>query len=922
MWNFKAFSGMPRAKVAVVACSTVLALSNPAAAAAQANSVSGTVVDQSGAAVANAHVRLLSAANTEAARARTDEGGRFLFSGLTDATYIVIVEKTGFKELRTTVTASAAGTTPGEYVIEVAAPIDAVTVTPARGEAQEIFDTPEAVTIVSRNEISRRSFVVLPQALREEAGIHVQQTSRNQGSLFVRGLTGQQVVTLIDGVRFNNSTFRPGPNQYQALIDPYFIDRVEIVRGPNSSQYGSDSLGGTINVLTQPAGPFSGDLHLHGAATAFFGSADLSSGGSVLLTGGAADWAFAVEGNGARTQDLRPGGGIDSHSAVTRFLGISSKVLGNRLQDTAFTQYGASSKFVYRRSPRDLITIEYLRGAQLGARRYDQLDGGNGNLLNRFEPQIVDFLVGRYERLGLHPFDSLSFTFSYNGQRDDRSFQNVNNSDLGLRSKITDEKNRTDAYGYQAQATTHFGSRNSVVFGGEFYDEYISARRIERQFSQSTGDFSVLNDVRARYPNGARYKTIGIFAQDMATLIPNRLTGTVGIRYANFRYSQSPQKNPFATGGVPSVPPFETSVGDITFNTGAVLAVNDHLNLTASISRGFRAPNANDLGSIGLTSLGFEISPQEGEGLGAFIGGFASSEREEAEEAPSSGQPVQPLRSEHLINYELGLRLRTSRVGASMAVFDSEFRDFIERRVVVLAQGATGLLIGGQPIIHQDETGAVFTALSNTPVLVRANAGRVRFRGAEASVWLHLAPDLTLTANGFYLRASDLDTGRPPALEGGIPPATGFLSLQWEPTGRRFWLEGFSTLALAQKRLSDEDFEEARIGGIRDREEIANFFNNGAVARGLVRNGVLLATGETLAQVWLRVLGPDPEADLPLFNKMPGYATLNFRGGYRLSESSSITVIIENILDKNYRTMGSGVDAPGFNAVVRYSFRF
>lgn len=80
-------------------------------------------------------------------------------------------------------------------------------------------------------------------------------------------------------------------------------------------------------------------------------------------------------------------------------------------------------------------------------------------------------------------------------------------------------------------------------------------------------------------------------------------------------------------------------------------------------------------------------------------------------------------------------------------------------------------------------------------------------------------------------------------------------------------------------------------------------------------------TDETLAQVQLRILGPSLQPNT-LFNKNPGFALLNLRSGFRIGERSSVTVILENIFDKNYRTMGSGIDGPGINAAVRYSFRF
>src|SRR4029078_9090350 len=117
------------------------------------------------------------------------------------------------------------------------------------------------------------------------------------------------------------------------------------------------------------------------------------------------------------------------------------------------------------------------------------------------------------------------------------------------------------------------------------------------------------------------------------------------------------------------------------------------------------------------------------------------------------------------------------------------------------------------------------------------------------------------------------------------------------------------------------DISQARIGGVRTKEEIAAFFNGGAISRGLVLDGILLATGETLGPVQLRLL---VQGLLPnqLFTKNPAFALLNLRGGFRIGERSSLTLILENIFDKNYRTMGSGIDGPGTNAAVRYSFNF
>ena len=893
--------------LASLAHSDTFANSSPSA------EIAGVVVDQTGATVGGASVVLIGVAGVEAQRSLTDQSGRFKLEKVLATDYVVSVHKSGFREVRRVLHLTPGDTVQLQFQLNVASIFETVTVTPARGQPLELFNVPQAPEVVTETEIARHAANVLPQALRDVPGVHIQQTTSGQGSPFVRGLTGQQVVHLINGVRFNNSTFRPGANQYTALIDHDFADRIEVVRGPGSTQYGSDSLGGTINVLTRaPKGTDS--LDVRGDVHTFFASADLSAGISTNISGGTNDWGFVIAASGRRTQDLRTGGGLDSHSVVTRLLGISSKFLGDRLQDTAYGQYNAEGKFQFKVSDADVLSFEYLRGTQLGLRRYDQLNGGLGNLLNSFDPQVLDFFTARYDRVGAGPFDSISSVFSYNGQRDDRRSQGINNAQ-GLRSRISDEFNLTRAFGYQAQASARVKRNHSLTFGAEFYDEHITSRRQDFSFSNATLAFTNVADVRARFPNGSKYQTLGIFAQDIASLIPRRLTAHLGIRYSLFKYSQSSFDNPLDASGRPTVPDLQESFDDVTFNTGLTFTINRHINLTGNISRGFRAPNVNDFAATGLSGLGFEVSPDEGVRLGGSTGALDASRR------LTGVRPLEPIKPEQLYNYELAIRFDGSRLSGSLAGFDSEISNLIERRTLLLPAGAVGQLVGGQPIIRQDATGAVFTSLSNTAVFVRTNAVKVRLRGVEGSMALKLRRDLALNANAFYVRGTDLRTGAPPSLENGIPPATGFVGVKWERAGTPGWIELYSNFAAPQRRFSDNDISQARIGGLRTREEIAGFFNGGAVPRGLVRNGILLPTGETLAQVQLRILGPGLQPNA-LFSKNPGFALLNLRGGFRIGERSSVTVILENIFDKNYRTMGSGIDGAGVNAAVRYSLSF
>ena len=893
----------------------LLSLGSTSALASPGATLRGAVVDASGAALVGAQIRVLTPADAEIARATTGASGEFTISPLPPARYVVAASFEGFGSERRAVTLNAGATVDLTLRLELGARSETVTVTPSRGDATGIARVPEFVTVTPSGVLELRGFVTWPQALREETGVHVQQTTTSQGSPYVRGMTGQQVVHLVDGIRFNTSTFRPGANQYTALIEPVFVDRVEIVRGPGSAQYGSDALGGTINVVTRPTlvASSSGSA-LRGSLVTSLASADMSAGAGAHVAAGGSRWGTSLGLSVRRMQDMRTGGGLDSHSVATRLLGLPSTVLGRRLQDTAYTQTGASARMFVRPSDGEVVTLAYIHGVQRGARRYDQLDGGIGNLIAQFDPQALDFGSLRYERLGAGPLDSITATVSFNAQRDDRSSQGVNNAKAGLRSTISDEENRTRVFGGQVLGTTTPGARHHLSFGAELYAERVSSRRWDHAFDTATGDFTKTTEPRARFPNGATYQTTAAFGHDTFEVWQGRLLASLGARYSDFRYAQTPAGNPLSADDTPTVLPFATSFSDVTFDAGLLLNATDRVALTARAARGFRAPNVNDFGSIGLSGIGFEVSPDEGMRLGARAARIGEETR--------ASMPVQQLGPEVLWSYEAGLKFGGTRVSAAAAAFGAEVGHFIERRTILLSPGAVGQLIGGQPIIRQDASGAVYTALSGNPVYVRVNAGRVRTLGLEASLRVKVTSTVTASANIAAVRATDLETDAPPAIENGVPPPTGSASLRWDSASRPWWVEAYTLYAWPQHRLSGNDLQQARIGAMRTRQEIIDFFNNGAVARALVQNGLLVATGETAAQVATRVLGPDPNARIPLFTVHAGYLTLNLRGGWRFSSRASIVVIAENLLDRNYRTMGSGVDAPGFNLQVKHTFAF
>src|SRR5688572_15264088 len=125
-----------------------------------------------------------------------------------------------------------------------------VTVTATR-KPQEKHLIPYTIQSLSLVDFEKYQPRTTPEALVGLTGVFVQKTNHGGGSPFIRGLTGNQTLILIDGIRLNNSTFRYGPNQYLNTIDIYTINRIEVAKGTGSVQYGTDAIGGVVQVITK-----------------------------------------------------------------------------------------------------------------------------------------------------------------------------------------------------------------------------------------------------------------------------------------------------------------------------------------------------------------------------------------------------------------------------------------------------------------------------------------------------------------------------------------------------------------------------------------------------------------------------------------------------------------------------------------------
>ena len=297
------------------------------------------------------------------------------------------------------------------------------------------------------------------------------------------------------------------------------------------------------------------------------------------------------------------------------------------------------------------LTLWYQRSDLDRVRSYKDLWGGLGRLRYDFTPQDLQFFYARYEKLGLGFIDSLSGTFSVNSQADGSVRQGLQSTD-----PVVDDDVSVKALGYSLQGTTHLGRRHALVFGGEIYDERIGASRFD--FDPRT---NATVQKRARYPDGSRYTTYGLFAQNSADLIHRKLRAVLAGRFTGVDFRTFAERNRDASGSNLGVIDVSQTYQDLTFNTNLVWQLNELIALNFLVGRGFRSPNLNDLGALGLNDLGYEVPGQD---AAAFNGLIGSSD---GEDALSTGRNVDRLAAERMFNYEFGVTLRHQSILRSRA---------------------------------------------------------------------------------------------------------------------------------------------------------------------------------------------------------------------------------------------------------------
>jgi TonB-dependent heme/hemoglobin receptor len=415
-------------------------------------------------------------------------------------------------------------------------------------------DTPQAVNIVTSRMISERNVATLPDALAGESGVLIQKSNTGGGSPFIRGLTGKQVLILIDGVRVNNSYFRFGPHQYLNTIDSNDIDRVEVVHGPTSVLYGTDALAGVINVITRNNTYASGEAQTQGLVALRAGSADSSLGGRARVEYRQGDLSVAAGVSVKRFGDLRGGEGV----------GLQVP--------TAYNEQSGNVKLSWRLAPNHELTFMQQLLNQDNVPKTNEVTLGTRSKFE-YEPQLrtLGYLAWRATDLKSMLADEFLVQLSYSHQREGERIV-----ERATPTVETQEITDIATPGLNAQFNRDFGKALRLRYGFEMYQDTYDTQKKRLDLAAGTEAAQTPGT-----PNGAKYETSGVFAQAEWTLGDAQFIP--GIRYARFKADGQVQGQSL-----------KLEDGKATASVSALYRLTSQLNLVGSVAQGYRAPNMED----------------------------------------------------------------------------------------------------------------------------------------------------------------------------------------------------------------------------------------------------------------------------------------------------------------------------------------
>jgi hemoglobin/transferrin/lactoferrin receptor protein len=506
--------------------------------------------------------------------------------------------------------------------------LDEVKVTAGRVE-QELMDVNMSVSVITQEEIRRSSARNVGELLEDIPGVRINNDGgQGMKRIKIRGEDAFRTLVMIDGQKVSEHKSMSGSPM---LIDPSMIERIEVIKGPASVLYGSDAIGGAINIITKKGGT----KPIEGEVSAGMNTSASGKNASGSIYGGIDGWKYRLSASIEDNDNLKtPKGEMENTyftaRSVSGFLSYDftpDATVGASL-DYYDLEFGSS----------DVNTPGFAVDVPKWTRFKAAAFGEFKNITSSFvrlrtdifyqksKKDMTNTVPGVWTQGEVDTFKAMGF---------EEAFLNRVGVQAGnayvLQPHASNDMNQ---YGFSIQADWQIGDRNYLIAGYEISYDDLNAH------SWNTGTNVMPMMLTDKNYDG--YQMTNAVYASMETLLSANLTLTYGARYTWVKTDMDSINNKMGTKTSG-----EGSDGKIVFNAGVLWHGTDNLTLRASYAQGYRSPILQELyidtsmGSTGTTYANPDLKPETSD------------------------------------NFEIGARWNSTGLSADLAIFYSTADDYI-----------------------------------------------------------------------------------------------------------------------------------------------------------------------------------------------------------------------------------------------------
>ncbi len=502
---------------------------------------------------------------------------------------------------------------------------DQIVVTPGRQE-QASGDAPAPITVFDREAIERIQPEKMADLFKAIPGVEIDGEGPFRGLPVIRGLSSNRVLILVDGQRLNNSRESTTFAGIQpALVNLSEVERIEVLRGPASVQYGSDAIGGVVNIITRQPNLGAQDFRVNGDVAVEYGANSDSRLGRASVTGTGRGFSFYAGATYEKVEDYTAAKGAHEDSRYADYVRDDDSVPNSGMEQTNFN---GGFKFLTGRQGVLRIDAEVVRTKDVGFPGFS------------LDTNFIEFTFPNFDRDKIGVAWNSGPVWGLSDLSLSTYYQSVNKesaSTFDFPGFFSEDFTRSeiDSLGFNAQAIADVGNHR-LTFGLDFYDDNVQDTALS---NTCFGFFCLPPSTEVAVPKSEQIG-IGAYIQDGWT-VSDSVTLQLGLRGDSFKFDSKDDPNFFGD-------PINETDSAVSGNVGIIWSVTDHVNLNALVARGFRTPNLQERSFFGLATNG------------------------EAYILQNPG-----LTSESSWNYEIGTKVRYDRYSGGLHFFYNDLSDFI-----------------------------------------------------------------------------------------------------------------------------------------------------------------------------------------------------------------------------------------------------